>query len=54
VSSDVALANKCGRCGKAVEICEYCEEPACKHVICDECLRVAVGERRPRTYTAAE
>jgi hypothetical protein len=54
VSGDAALAIKCDRCGKAVEICEYCEEPACKHVICDECLRVAVGERRPRTYTAAE
>jgi hypothetical protein len=54
VNGEVALAVRCGRCGKAVEVCELCEEPACKHVICDECLKVAVGERRPRTYTAAE
>jgi hypothetical protein len=54
VSADAALAVKCDTCEKLVEVCEFCEEPACKHVICDECLRLAVGERRPRTYTAAE
>jgi hypothetical protein len=53
VSGD-AMPIKCGRCEKPVEVCECCEEPACNHVICDECLRVAVGERRPRTFTAAE
>lgn len=52
--SDTVLAMTCARCGKAVEVCECCEEPNCKHVICDECLKVAVGERRPRTYTVAE
>jgi hypothetical protein len=53
-AGDAALAIECGSCGKLVEVCEFCEEPACKHVICDECLRVRVGERRPRTFTAAE
>jgi hypothetical protein len=54
VSGDVTLAARCAACGKAVDVCECCEEPNCKHVICDDCLKVAVGERRPRTYTTAE
>lgn len=54
MSADAVLAVRCDRCGKSVEVCEFCEEPDCKHVICDDCLRIAVGERRPRTYTAAE
>jgi hypothetical protein len=54
VSRETTLAVRCTRCGKAIEVCEYCAEPSCKHVICDDCLRVAVGERRKRTYTGTE
>jgi hypothetical protein len=45
---------KCDRCGKSIEVCFLCEEPECRHVICRECLEVAIGQARPRTYTVAE
>jgi hypothetical protein len=54
MSGGILLELKCEKCGRAVEVCECCEEPDCKHVICEDCLRVAVGERRPGTYTITE
>jgi hypothetical protein len=45
---------ECTACGKMVEVCDCCEYPECKHVICHDCLSKAVGERRPATYTSPE
>jgi len=45
---------KCTQCGKSVEVCYLCEEPGCSHVICRECLDLALGQAKPRTYTVSE
>lgn len=45
---------KCERCGRSIEVCFLCEEPECRHVICRECLDLALGQAKPVTYTVAE
>lgn len=47
MSRKPAVAVKCARCGKAVEVCCCCEEPECRHVICRACLSVALRQSRP-------
>ena len=43
----IAVEVKCERCGKEIDVCDMCEDPACKHVVCHDCLSVALDERRP-------
>jgi len=45
---------KCHQCGKSIEVCVLCEDPACRHVICRRCLDLALGQSKPVTYTVAE
>jgi hypothetical protein len=45
---------KCVQCGKSVEVCGFCEEPECRHVICRQCLDLALGQAKPVTYTVPE
>jgi hypothetical protein len=45
---------RCTRCGKSIEVCVLCEEPECRHVICRECLDLALGQAKPRTFTLVE
>ena len=49
-----AIRIVCAKCGKAVEVCCFCEDAECKHVMCRECLSVALRESRPSTYTTAD
>ena len=44
----------CTQCGRSIEVCYFCEEPDCQHVICREDLDAALGQAKPRTYTVAE
>jgi len=46
----IVLEAKCEKCGREVEVCDLCEDPACKHVVCHDCLTVALGERRPQPH----
>ncbi len=46
----IALEAKCERCGKEIEVCDMCEDPACKHVVCHSCLSVALDERKPQPH----
>ena len=43
----IAVDVKCAKCGKEIDVCDLCEDPACKHVICHDCISVALDERRP-------
>jgi hypothetical protein len=45
---------RCSECGKSVEVCFLCEEPECRNVICRECLDIALGQAKARTFTLAE
>lgn len=45
---------KCSVCGRSIEVCEFCEDPECRRVICRECLYTALGQSKPRTFTVAE
>jgi hypothetical protein len=46
----MALDVKCERCGKEIEVCDLCEELACKHVICHDCVSVALDERKHQPH----
>jgi len=46
----IALEAKCEKCGKEIEVCDMCEDPACQHVVCHDCLAVALEERRPQPH----
>lgn len=46
----MATAIRCATCGKTVEVCAYCEEPECRHVICHECLNVALAQSKPQPH----
>jgi hypothetical protein len=35
---------RCTRCGTRIELCAFCESPACRHVICYRCLRQELGQ----------
>jgi hypothetical protein len=54
MNATATLAFRCTVCGKAVEVCDFCEDPRCRHVICHECLSRAAAERRAATYTTDE
>ena len=30
---------RCERCGRGIEVCAFCQDPGCVHVICYGCLR---------------
>jgi hypothetical protein len=36
---------KCVNCGKEIEDCAFCEEPACKKPTCENCLGLSLVER---------
>ena len=46
----IALDARCEKCEKAVEVCDLCEEPDCKHVVCHDCLCVALHERQHQPH----
>jgi hypothetical protein len=35
---------ECGRCGRRIDECALCQDPACLHVICYHCLRQELGQ----------
>jgi hypothetical protein len=37
----------CIICGRATEICAFCDDPACQKVTCYSCLIVELGEAIP-------
>jgi hypothetical protein len=41
---------RCEKCGKRIEVCDLCEDPECKHVICHDCLSVALDERKRQPH----
>lgn len=45
---------KCSQCGRSIDVCYFCEDPQCRHVICRECVSTALGQAKPRTYTVVE
>src|SRR5438445_12292795 len=46
----ISLDVKCEKCDKAVDVCDLCEEPECKHVVCHDCLSVALDERKHQPH----
>lgn len=50
----IAVEVKCERCGKEIDVCDMCEDLACKHVVCHDCLSVALDERRPLPRESAD
>ena len=30
---------RCQRCGRRIELCAFCQDPACRNIICYRCLR---------------
>ena len=46
----IALDARCEKCDKAVEVCDLCEEPDCKRVVCHDCLCVALHERQHQPH----
>lgn len=41
---------KCTSCGRAIELCAYCDDPGCPEAICYGCLSVALGQRMPQPH----
>jgi len=43
---------KCTKCGRHIEVCAGCYEPACQAAICGDCLRITVGQsmRQPHVH----
>ena len=35
---------RCERCGRRIEVCAFCQDPECIHVICYDCLRTALRQ----------
>jgi len=35
---------RCARCGRRIDVCAFCQDEACRAVICYRCLREALGE----------
>jgi hypothetical protein len=46
----IPLNVRCDKCGKQIEVCDLCEDPECKHVICHDCLTVALDERKRQPH----
>lgn len=45
-------AEKCTKCGRLIEVCAGCDEPRCPAAICNDCLRIAMGQsmRQPHAH----
>lgn len=43
---------RCTKCGRPIEECVGCDEPDCRNPICNDCLRIEVGqaERQPHMH----
>jgi hypothetical protein len=35
---------RCGTCDRMIDVCAFCEQTGCDHVICHRCLRLAFRE----------
>jgi len=43
---------KCSRCARTIEQCACCDDPECAGAaICNECLRLAVGQALAQPHT---
>ncbi len=34
----------CSRCGAAIDICAFCENEACRVLLCYRCVRIALAQ----------
>jgi hypothetical protein len=44
VPTDPQRPVRCRNCGRWVEVCAFCVDPACANVICYRCLRGALRQ----------
>ena len=42
---------RCERCGRRIEVCAFCQDPACMHVICYRCVRTELRESLDLPHT---
>jgi hypothetical protein len=53
MSDQVAEVRPCIKCGVAIELCAFCDEPQCKHPTCHRCVNIGFLDRKGRQATAS-
>jgi hypothetical protein len=50
--TEIEARVECTRCGSRIELCAFCESPACPAVICYRCLRQELRQSlaQPRAH----
>ena len=42
---------RCERCGREIDLCAFCQDPSCPHVICYRCVRTVLRESLDLPHT---
>jgi hypothetical protein len=45
------VVERCSRCHRPIDCCEFCDATDCRTPICYRCLGVALGQTVPQPHT---
>jgi len=48
--AEVSAELPCAGCEREIDRCAFCDEEDCAEAVCDDCLRLQLGERTPRIH----
>jgi hypothetical protein len=50
MTEQTLVVQRCSRCHRPIDCCEFCDAPDCRTLICYRCLGVALGQAIPQPH----